>query len=501
MPDGGIVAGHRLTGRTRTGELGTWHEAASPAGATVGLLRFDPGLAGDPEARRRLVAEVLTDRRLVQAGTAGLLPITDLVTARGEVWLIAGAPGMPSVADLLAAETADGPDAGSVATVLMETAQALLSVHAAGVAHGSLHPGTVVLAPDGTALLAERGLAAALHGQAPAAERDVAAWSSLALGLAARWAADRPAAAELFHDVSRVATTHGLAAARDRLLAHRDRLPTGFGTRDRLVEAIRRWTASQAPMPALAAHHAAEPPAGGDGDAVTLLRFDRPVPQATAPGGGTARTVPEAAPAGRPGGAGATGSTGGTAGAGSADADDVVLRFGPGVPTETTAAQIWRTGRDRLETLPAHERLAAVRRRRRGQGRRAAFSAIVLALMAAGIVLSWLLIPRGGTALTVTKVDVRGPKTLGCDKTATIIGVITTNGEGGTVRYQWRQSDGHVNKEQTQTVRSGETTTRVPLRWSVSGPGRQRFTATLRVLSPVPDGKPIEDAATFSYRC
>lgn len=494
MPDGGMIAGYRLTGRARAGELGTWYEASSPGGATVGVLRFDPGLVGDPEARRRLVAEVLTDRRLVQAGTAGLLPVADLVTARGEVWLIAAAPGMPSVAELLATEIADGPDAGSAATVLMETAQALLSVHAAGVAHGSLHPGTVLLAPDGTALLAERGLAAALHGQTPGAERDIAAWSSLALGLAARWAGDRPRAAELFDEVSRVAVTRGLAAARDTLLANRDRLPAGFGTRDRLVETIHWWSAAQVPAPALAPHRTPEPDA--DGEAVTLLRIDRPALQPTAPGGGPARTVPEG-PAPHPGG------TGGTGDSGTAGDKDVVLRFGPGVPAETTAAQIWRTGRDRQETLSAHERLATVRgpRRRRNQGRRAALSAIVLALMAAGIVLSWLLIPRGGTALTVTKVDVRGPKTLGCDETATFIGVITTNGEGGTVRYQWRQSDGHKNKEQTQTVRSGETVTRVPLRWNVSGPGRQRFTATLRVISPVPDGEPIEDKATFSYRC
>src|SRR5690606_10918661 len=135
--------------------------------------------------------------------------------------------------------------AGGAATVLAETAQALLSVHAAGLAHGSLHPGTVLVTPDGTARLAERGLAAALRGEPATAERDVAAWAALATALSARWAADRPAAAELFDHVSRVAAAHGLAAARDTLLAHRDRL--GLTPRERLAETVRRWTAASPP--------------------------------------------------------------------------------------------------------------------------------------------------------------------------------------------------------------------------------------------------------------
>ncbi|MEV5408710.1 hypothetical protein AB0K60_07715 [Thermopolyspora sp. NPDC052614] len=480
MPDGGMIAGHRLTGRARVGELGTWYEAVSPGGATVGLLRFEPGLVADPGARERLVGAVLADRRLAQAGVAGLLPVADLVTARGEVWLIAAAPGMPSVSDLLGRTGGAGPDAGSAATVLVETAQTLLSLHAAGMAHGSLHPGTVLLAPDGTALLAERGLAAALGGQPPAVERDVAAWSSLALGLSAGWAAAQPAAAELFDHVSRVAATHGLAAARDALLTHRDRLPAGFGTKDRLVETIHWWAAAQVPTYAPPPSPATAPPGLNDGEAVTLLKV---------PGDRSAQATPVTAQAGQP--------------PQQAQSGDVMMRFGPGVPADTTAAQIWRAGRDQQATLSAQERLASVRGpRRRNQGRRAAVSAAVLALILTGAVLAWLLIPRGGlTPLAVTKVDVRGPKTLTCDKTARIIAVITTNGEAGSVRYQWRQSDGRVNKEQVQTVASGQTSTRVPLLWNVSGPGNRRFTATLRVLSPVPDGKRVEGKATFSYRC
>src|SRR5690606_39125400 len=202
------------------------------------------------------------------------------------------------------------------------------------------------------------------------------------------------------------------AAARDTLLAHRDRL--GLTPRERLAETVRRWTAASPPPRSPTPESSPRPADPGD-EAVTLLRLPGEPPGTGTPGtaAGTAQEPPR------------SGESGGSA--------ETVLRFGPGVPATTTAAQIWRTGRDHQATLPAPERLAAVRhrRRRRRQGRQAAFSAIVLALMAAGIVLAWLFLPRGGTALTVTGVEVRGPRTLGCDGTATFIGVITTNGAGG----------------------------------------------------------------------
>jgi hypothetical protein len=469
MPDGGNIAGYRLTGRTRVSELGTWNDAVSRDGAPVGVLRFDPRLIGEPGAAERLAAAVTADRRLQQGGVTGLLPVADLVTARGEVWLITGRPGMPAVTDLLIDRShVPAPDAGSAATVLVETAQTLLAVHAAGLAHGALHSGTVVVGGDGTALLAERGLAAALRGEPPSPERDVTAWASFALGLSAGWAGEQPAAAELFNHAALTASTHGLGAARDALLARRDLLPRGFTTRDRLIETIHWWSAGQVPT-------AAPAPGPDTGEVVTLLDVSGGAPPGEGP---DRRQAPQ---------------TG-----------DVMMRFGPGVPVETTAAQIWRAGRDQQSTLSAEERLEAVRKPPpRRQGRRAAWSSAVLALIIAAAVLAWLLIPRGGAGqLAIQGVDVRGPaKAVGCDKTAGFIGVITTNGKAGEVRYQWRQSDGHVNKEQVQTVPDGQTSTRVPLKWNVTGPGNRKFTATLRVLSPVPSGKPLQDKATFSYKC
>jgi hypothetical protein len=129
---------------------------------------------------------------------------------------------------------------------------------------------------------------------------------------------------------------------------------------------------------------------------------------------------------------------------------------------------------------------------------------VVSALIVTGLILAWLLIPRDDAPppLAVTGVQVRGPsKTVGCDKTAGFVGVIRTNGQAGEVRYQWRQSDGHRNKAQVQTVAAGQRSTRVPLKWNVTGPGTRKFTATLRVLSPVTSDEPLEAKAGFTYKC
>ncbi|MBG0832511.1 hypothetical protein HS041_32935 [Planomonospora sp. ID67723] len=465
----GEVSGFRLTGRTWIGELGTWSSALSADGRPAGVLRFDPRLVADPAARDRLVAAVVADRRLAQGGLTGLVPVADLVSAHDELWLLTADPVSPTVTDLLAeAPGAPRPDAGSAATILVETAQTLLTVHAAGLAHGALHPGTVVIAADGTALLAERGLADALHGRPAAPERDVAAWAALARGLAATWSAGAPRPAELFERAAATASTHGLAPARDTLLAGRDLLPQGFPTRDRLVETLHWWAAHDVPTRAARPAPASAASAGrkDEGDIVTLLH---------APTTGAGRT------------------------------DDVVMRFGPGVPAETTAEQIWRAGRDQQETelpgdRPGRPRDFRAPRARAGR-RRTVLSTVILALLILVALIVWLL--RGpASPLTVAKIDVITPKkTQGCDTTVKIRGVLTTNGEAGEIRYQWKRSDRKAPIEQTDTVAAGETSHEVSLEWTVKGEGSFKGTATLRLLSPVPEGAKLEDKASFTYRC
>ncbi|GAA3413022.1 hypothetical protein [Streptosporangium vulgare] len=178
------------------------------------------------------------------------------------------------------------------------------------------------------------------------------------------------------------------------------------------------------------------------------------------------------------------------------------MRFGPGVPSETTAAQLWRAGRDQQQTELPSGRLAAAAapRARRRRGRTVLASAI-LALMVVGALAIWLF--RGpATPLEVTKVDVSAPKKAqGCDTTVKITGVLSTNGAGGEVRYQWKRSDRKEPIAQTDQIASGDASHEVSLEWTVKGEGNFKGTATLMVLSPVPEGKKIQDRATFTYKC
>ncbi|MGW5685615.1 hypothetical protein [Nonomuraea sp. NPDC003754] len=440
-----MIAGFLLTDRKRITELGTWIEATGPGGSRGGALRFDSRLVSVPGARERLVEAVLADRGLAAGGMTGLVPVADLVTAGPEVWLLTGHGISPVLSDLL---TTPAMDAAGAAAVLVETAQTLAALHAAGLAHGSLHPGTVVIAEDGAALLSERGLADAVRGLPPAPDRDVAAWAALARGLAATWAAASPGAADLLERVATTATTHGLAAARDTLLAGRDALPGGLISRDVLAETARRWATPATPGTS---------PVRDEGEIVTMLRVPGPTHE----------------PA----------------------------RFGPGVTSsgthgQTTAEKIWRDGnRPGPPTYGERARKAARARRRR-----TVVSAAVLALVIAGAVLAWFSV-RSPADLVVQSATVSAPKTLGCRKTATITGNLVTNGSGGSVRFQWLRSDRKEPIEQTETVPSGKTTHTVLLKWTVKGEATAKLTARLRVLSPVPQGQKIEDKATFTYKC
>ncbi|MBP2703106.1 hypothetical protein JOL79_04730 [Microbispora sp. RL4-1S] len=492
MDDGAVVAGHRLTGRARTSEIGTWFDAVSPTGTPSAVLRFEQEALTSQRARDGLVAAVTADRRLWSSGLTGILPVADLVAARDEIYLIAGRRATPTLADLLAGHAALDP--GGAATILVETAQTLLAVHGAGLSHGSLHPGTVVIGDDGSALLAERGLADALRGAPASAERDVAAWVALARVFTGGRAGGN--AELLLERAAAAAAAHGLGAARDTLLAGRDALPPGFSTRERLARTVQAWDAS-APLspPGSPAFPPAGAPSGSlggslggslsgaPGEAVTLLDVTgHGAAGAVSPGGAVS-------PAGAGLGAGAA--------AVAPQGDEVMMRFGPGVPTETTAAQIWRSGRT-ASTLQGQPGTGKPARRRRG---RTAWAGTVLLAMLIALVILWLR-QSPPDEIAVSAVDVKGPKkTVRCDGTADFVGRVTTNGQAGTVRYVWHTSDGHARPEEEQRVASGSTTTDLPLHWNVNGPGSFKGTATLRVLSPTPSGKPMQDKASFAYKC
>ncbi|MFI6919874.1 hypothetical protein ACIBIZ_07960 [Nonomuraea spiralis] len=453
------IAGFRLTEHTWMTELGNWIDAISPDGRRAGALLFDPRVIGMPGVRERVVSAVMTDQHLVLGGLGGLIPVADVVAAGDQVWLLTAQAVSPTLADLLSGAPIDPAGAASV---LMETGQTLIALHAAGVTHGSVHPGTVVVTAEGAALLSERGLSDAIRGQVSPRERDAAGWASLARGLAAAFTQTAPRAAGLFERAAGTATTLGLDAARTLLSREREALPGGLISRDALARAARGRSAfAQAPF-------ATQPPPApqDEGDIVTLLR------------------VP-------------------------ASGSQPRLQFGPGVGTgtgtaqqrqETTAERIWREGRTGAPTVhqPGNRtagRVAKVSRRRR---RRTILSSALFAVIMAGAIMAWFRL-TDVPELTVMSIDVTVPKkTLGCDDAIIVTGKVVTNGGVGEISYEWRKNLDKEVVKGTLRTRSDQTSYSVPLRWTLSGKSSVKATATLKVLSP---GPARTDKVSFTYKC
>ncbi|MFD7916359.1 hypothetical protein ACFV30_37595 [Streptomyces sp. NPDC059752] len=132
-------------------------------------------------------------------------------------------------------------------------------------------------------------------------------------------------------------------------------------------------------------------------------------------------------------------------------------------------------------------------RRRRG--------ALLRRLVVAGAALAAVLLlvrQQYGDPLSVTGVTVRpSSSAAGCNTVVTVLATIRSNGEGGTVSYRWRRSDGAVTSPVQQRIVPGARLTEVALRWTFRGPGSMKATAVLEVLSP----NPARAEATFTYTC
>jgi hypothetical protein len=167
---------------------------------------------------------------------------------------------------------------------------------------------------------------------------------------------------------------------------------------------------------------------------------------------------------------------------GRASTDDVTLRFGPGVPP--SLANTWREGG----------------RRKRPAGRRVIGGLITLAVAVLSALVVWWLLRGGGPAVEVTGVNVTAPAgEQHCDSTVTVVGTIRTNGGRGDVSYRWRRSDGQDSGVFTDSVRKGQRSLRVPLRWTVKGPGSLHAIATLDVVSP--ETTAGTGSSAFEYVC
>lgn len=141
------VGGFRLVGRLGGGELGTVFLGRSRSGRLVALRVVAPGPAADTEFRRRFSELTASARRVSGFYTAQVVD----AAADGDVLWVASEyfPG-PSLREAVAAH---GPLPEEALRALgAGLAEALTAVHAAGLLHGSLTPGDVILADDGPRL-------------------------------------------------------------------------------------------------------------------------------------------------------------------------------------------------------------------------------------------------------------------------------------------------------------------------------------------------------------
>ncbi|MEH1015455.1 hypothetical protein V6U90_20370 [Micromonospora sp. CPCC 206060] len=527
-----LPAGLRPSGPARAGVCGTWWPAVAPDGAERGVLRLHP-TGTDPGTSQRIA----TANHAVAALHHSGLPATgDPIRHDGALWLVAPRPARPTLIDL--AQGAGGAmDIGAVAAVAAETAQSLAVLHAAGLGHGAVHGQTVTVTAIGAVTLVETALLPALHGVPGDPATDRRAWADLVRWLTGQWG--RPGAAVDLLLRCAAQGEHDLTAAVRTLRDESSLLPPGFRDRAPLVAAVAAYLAAPAgseptayltapaeptqrlstppaeptqriTSPAEPTQRLSTPPADATQAVPTHLitppaeptqRLSTPDPTAvigqpapssvpaqygqptdllaaTSPAAPTAAGVPTATAGARP-----TGRYEPTGPAGPPTGGEI--RFGPGVPPPPTAPA-WRP----QPPQPARPRRSAWR------VVSSVLSALLtLALLAAvGLYLWQRLSP-----LEVTSVSVAVPQPPGnrCDITVDVVATVRTNGRAGTITYQWLRTGATPSNLLTEQVGRGQRTVNLHLKWSFSGVGTTRETATINITTP----SPVQGATSFVYNC
>ncbi|MFJ9504346.1 WD40 repeat domain-containing serine/threonine protein kinase [Streptomyces anulatus] len=146
-PAGGIpaeIGPYRLEGLLGEGGMGRVYLGRTPAGSAVAVKVVHRAYAADPEFRKRFALEVAAARRVQGLYT---VPVVAADLDAGEPWLAtAYAPG-PSLQQAVGER---GPlPADEVLVLTARIAEALETIHAAGVIHRDLKPSNIVLTADG----------------------------------------------------------------------------------------------------------------------------------------------------------------------------------------------------------------------------------------------------------------------------------------------------------------------------------------------------------------
>lgn len=147
------VGPYRLLQRLGEGGMGVVHLALDDAGRAVAIKLLRPHIADDAEARRRLAREVATLRRVRHPQVAAVID-ADVEGDRPYV-VTHFVPGKPL--DVHVRQHGPLPR-GHVARIGRVLAEALRSIHAAGIVHRDVKPANVMLL-DGDPILIDFGIA------------------------------------------------------------------------------------------------------------------------------------------------------------------------------------------------------------------------------------------------------------------------------------------------------------------------------------------------------
>lgn len=149
------IASYRVMGRLGVGGMGVVYVAETPGRNRVAIKCVHSHLVSNPEFRRRFTREVAATRmvdglctaRVVDADTEGEFPYLVMEYVDG-----------PSLAEVVAQ---DGPLSDDQVVVLAAgLAEALVSIHAAGISHRDLKPANVLLSSSGPKVI-DFGISAA----------------------------------------------------------------------------------------------------------------------------------------------------------------------------------------------------------------------------------------------------------------------------------------------------------------------------------------------------
>jgi WD40 repeat protein len=142
--DPAVVGPYRVESLLGAGGMGRVYLAHTPAGSSVAVKVVHQEYAADRAFRRRFEQELAAAKRVQGLYTA---PVVDADVDAAEPWLATAYVPGPS---LQHAVSEDGPlPVDAALSLTAKVAEALQSIHAAGVIHRDLKPSNVILTPDG----------------------------------------------------------------------------------------------------------------------------------------------------------------------------------------------------------------------------------------------------------------------------------------------------------------------------------------------------------------